>query len=172
MLEDLFIEIEKNHSFEFSVNPLEIDDFEKKYGYKLPEDLKEFYKRYKTVSLFAYNGGWQYRFVEINEIHMTGLDIFGETYEKDKYFSIETTYSWFTICDVMDGNYISIDFLSGNNEQRDFIDSYHESFGTPGECKVIAKSFTELLSKCLKGNGEHLYFLEQGFKGYGDALKK
>lgn len=29
MLEDLFIEIEKNHSFEFSVNPLEIDDFEK-----------------------------------------------------------------------------------------------------------------------------------------------
>lgn len=170
MLKNLFIEIEKNHSFEFSDNLLEIEEFEKKCGYKLPEDLKEFYKRYKTVSLFAYNGGWRYRFVEINEIHMAGLDIFGEAYAQDKDFSIEVTYSWFSICDVMDGNYIGIDFLSEKNGQWNFIDCFHETYGIPGECTIIAKSFTELLEKCLQSNNK-LYYLEKGFQDYGDALE-
>ena len=54
MFEDLFAEIEKSHSYEFTDTPSLIDDFEKRCGYELPEDLKDFYHRYKTVKLFDY----------------------------------------------------------------------------------------------------------------------
>ncbi len=77
MLEDLFSEIEISHTFELTSNPSEIDEFEKHCGYELPEDLKTFYRRYKTVQLFPYRGGWQYRLVSIDEIHCVGFDILG-----------------------------------------------------------------------------------------------
>ena len=170
MLKKLFAEIEKSHFFELSDDQSEIDEFEKHCGYELPEDLKEFYRRYKTVQLFPYSGGWQYRFVRINEIHMTGLDIFGEDYEKDSLFSKDSTYSWYTICDLMDGNYIGINLLPESNRRWNYIDCFHETYGIPGECEVIAKSFTELLKQCLH-SGESLFYLEKDFQGYGDALQ-
>lgn len=46
MLEDLFVEIEKSHNCELTDKPSEINNFEKHCGYKLPEDLKTFYRRY------------------------------------------------------------------------------------------------------------------------------
>jgi cell wall assembly regulator SMI1 len=146
MLDDLFIEIEKN------------------CGYQLPEDIKEFYRRYKTVNLFAFRGGWQYRFVLVNEIHCVGFDILGKFYEKDR------TSSWFTICDVMDGNYVAVDLASEKDNQWNYIDCFHETFGIPGECRVIAKSFAEFLKQSLY-SGDSLYYLEKSFKGYGDALE-
>ncbi len=169
-LRDLFSEIEESHAFELTEHPHEIDNFEKVLGYKLPEDLKGFYRRYKTVQLFPYNGGWHYRFVPINEIHMTGLDIFGEDYDKDSVFSKESTYSWFTICDAMDGNYVAVDLESGKDNQWNYIDCDHETYGIPGECKVIAKSFMEFMRQCLQNKETHFY-LEKGFQGYGDALE-
>jgi len=169
-LKELFAQIEESHIFELADNQSEIDTFEKHCGYELPEDLKEFYKRYKTVQLFPYKGGWLYRFVRINEIHMTGLDIFGEEYEKDRSLSKDSTYSWFTICDLMDGNYIGINLLAESNGQWKYIDCFHETYGSPGECEVIAKSFTELLGQCLQ-SGESLFYLEKDFQGYGDALE-
>ncbi len=164
MLEGLFAEIEKSHTFEMTDNPSEIDEFEKRYGYELPDDLKIFYRRYKTVRLFPDRGGWQYRFVFVNEIHCVGFDILGKYYKKNN------TASWFTICDLMDGNYIAIDLASNKNNQWNYIDCFHETFGIAGECEVIAKTFTEFLERCLY-SGDRLYYLEKDFQGYGDALE-
>ena len=170
MLEELFSEIERDHNYVLADIPSTIDDFEKRCGYELPEDLKEFYRRYKTVKLFPNSGDWKYRLVPVNEIHMTGLDIFGENYEKDNLLSKDNTYSWYTICDVMDGNYIAVNLLSESNGQWDYIDCFHETYGIPGECEVIAKSFAELLKQFMH-SGESLFYLGKGFQGYGDALK-
>ncbi len=163
MIEDLFADIEKSHIFQLADNPSEIDEFEKRCGYELPEDFKEFYRRYKTVKLFLYKGGWHYRFVTIGEMRVTGFDIYGEYYKNDG------PNSWFTICDVMDGNYISVDLASKKGNKWNYIDCFHETYGIPGECKVIAKSFIELLEQCLRG-GDNLFYLQKGFQGYGDAL--
>jgi len=164
MLEDLFTEIEKSHTFELTNNPSEIDEFERHCSYELPEDLKTFYRRYKTVKLFSDSEEWQYRFVFVDEIHCVGFDILGQFYEKDN------TSSWFTVCDVMDSNYLAIDLASKRDNEWNYIDCFHETFGIAGECKIIAKSFTELLERCLHSGGT-LYYLQKGFQGYGDALE-
>lgn len=163
MLDDLFAEIETNHIFELTDNPSEIDEFEKRCNYQLPEDIKEFYRHYKTVKLFVDKGGWQYRFVSISEMRSVGFDILGTYYKPDD------TISWFTICDVMEGNYVAVDLASGKENNWNYIDCFHETFGIPGECKVIAKSFIEFLKRSLHSR-DTLYYLEKGFKGYGDAL--
>ena len=164
MLEDLFVEIEKAHVYELADNSSEIEEFEKQSGYKLPDDLKEFYHHYKTVRLFNDKGNWKYRFVPVSQIHITGLDIFGKYYENDG------PKSWFTICDVMDGNYIAVDLLSEKDNQWNYIDCFHETYGIPGECAVIAKSFRDLLEHCLHG-GNLNFYLEKDFHNYGDALE-
>ncbi|HUI89744.1 MAG TPA: SMI1/KNR4 family protein [Anaerolineales bacterium] len=164
MHEDLIAEIEKSLAFVFTDNSSAIDDFEKNCGFELPSDLKEFYHQYKTVKLFTYAGGWIDRFVTVREMQITGLDIYGKHYKNDG------PNSWFTICDVMDGNYIAVDRASKKNGQWNLIDCFHETYGVPGECKVIAKSFEELLEHCLR-SGNKLYYLEKGSQGCGDALK-
>jgi len=164
MLEDLFVEIEKSHSFEVTNDPSAIDEFEKRSDYGLPEDLKTFYRRYKTVQLFPYRGGWQYRLVPIDEIHCVGFDILGQFYEKDN------TTSWFTISDLMDGNYIAVDLASKKDNQWNYIDCFHETFGLAGECMIIAKTFTEFIERCLH-SGDKLFYLEKDFQSYGDALE-
>jgi len=167
MLEDLFVEIEKSHTFELANNPSEIDEFEKHCDYKLPEDLKEFYRRYKTVKLFDDEWGASYRFVFVNEIKVTGYDIYGDSANPNDYLWPK---SWFTVCDVLDGNYISVDLSSRNGNECNYIDCFHETYGTPGESKVIAKSFRELLERSLT-SGREQFYLDNDFKDYGDALE-
>lgn len=167
MLEDLFTEIEKSHNFELTNNPSEIDEFEKSCGDRLPDDLKEFYRRYKTVKLFDNEWGASYRFVPINEIKITGYDIYGDSANPEDFLWPK---AWFTICDVLDGNYISVDLSSRNENECNYIDCFHETFGTPGESKVIAKSFREILERSLTSGSEQFY-LNGDFKDYGDALE-
>jgi antitoxin YokJ len=167
MLKDLFSKIEKSHTFELTDNPFAIDEFEKRCGYKLPEDLKEFYRRYKTVKLFDSERGATYRFVNVNEIKSTGFDIYGVSTDPDEFF---WTRAWFTVCDVLDGNYIAVDLSSRKGNEYNFIDCFHETYGVPGESQVIAKSFRELLERSLE-NGDQQFYLKEGFKGYGDTLE-
>ena len=38
-----------------------------------------------------------------------------------------------------------------------------------GDCPVIAKSFTELLSQLVKNKGKRWYWLKEDFESLGDA---
>jgi cell wall assembly regulator SMI1 len=162
-LEELFAEIESLHVFEPCLDETGIDRFETQYGYKLPADLKKFYKKYDTVRLFDDEYGGLYHFVPVSEIHPTYKDIYGEDFDEQR------PSAWFTICDIQDGNYIAIDLESENDNEFNYIDCFHETFAQPGECKVIAKSFTELLSRALRSK-DRLYYFEEDFIGYGDGL--
>jgi hypothetical protein len=164
MLEELFTEIEHSHTFEPAEDAQAINEFEKHCGHELPDDLKEFYRRYKSVKLFPARGEWIYRFVPIGEMRITGLDIFGAHYEGDG------PNSWYTICDVRDGNYIAVDLASKRNDYCNYIDCFHETYAVPGECKIIATSLAELLGRCMRV-AEGLYYLQPGFRDYGDALE-
>jgi hypothetical protein len=162
-LEELFFDIDAHHYSEPSTDE-EIDEFAQRNNYQLPEDLKAFYRRYKTVKLFDGESGARYRFVPINEIHPTYLDIFGFNSDEN------APETWLTVCDVLDSNYIALDIASKEGDEYNYIDCFHETFAIPGECKIIARSFTELLMRALQGGGNQLYYLHPGFAGYGDGL--
>lgn len=163
-LEELFIEIETYHTSEPCADISEIDDFERRHGYQLPDDLKTFYRRYKSVKLFDSDFGATYRFAPISEIHPTRIDIYGK--DTDEW----GPSTWLSICDLLDGNYIAIDIASKDGDGYNYIDCFHETFAEPGESKVIAKSFTELLEHALHGRDDKVYYLEEGFIGYGDGM--
>lgn len=167
MLEDLFFEIEESHTYELTDNPFAIDEFEKRCAYKLPEDIKEFYRRYKTVKLFENEWGATYRFVPVSEIKNTGYDIYGDTADPEGFF---WPRAWFTVCDVLDGNFIAVDLSSRKSNECNYIDCFHETYGTPGESRVIARSFRELLERSLE-NGDQQFYLKEGFIDYGDGLE-
>jgi hypothetical protein len=162
-LEELFIDIDTHHSSEPCIDSSEIDNLDKRYAFRLPDDLKEFYRRYESVKLFDSEFGATYRFVPVSEIHPTRIDIYGQ--DTDEW----GPSSWLTICDVLDGNYIAIDIASKDGEAYSYIDCFHETFAQPGECKIVAKSFTELLECALRGGGNSVYYLQEGFLGYGDG---
>ncbi len=159
-LEILFAEIDKYHTPELVSSEPEFNQIEQLYNFHFPTDLKEFYRKYKSVRLFYSEGVYTYRFVPIGEIHPTWIDIFG----KDTGEWASRTL--LTICDVMDGNYIAIDTMPKIGNEYYFIDCFHETFGVSGKNEIIAKSFTELLEKALHG-GSELYYLQKGFTGYG-----
>jgi hypothetical protein len=164
-IEELFPEIENNksHSYQSTTNPSEIDNYIKENRYLLPEDLLSFYRRYSWVRLYNNKYGDSiYKFGPIKMLHPTRIDILGK--DTDENGPIE----WITICDVMDGNYICIDLSSKNVNEWNYIDCFHETFAQPGECKIIAKTFTELVEQALHGGGD-LFYLKEDFKGYGDG---
>jgi cell wall assembly regulator SMI1 len=164
MIEDLFAEIDSCHYAEPCRNPSEIDRLQDKCGYELPEDIKAFYRRYRSVKLFG-KADFLYRFVPVSEMHRTRLDICGE--DTDEW----GPDTWLTVCDVQDNNYIAIDVASKDGEKYNYIDCFHETFAEPGSCTVIAKSFSELLERALHGGQDTVYYLDERFLGYGDALE-
>jgi hypothetical protein len=163
-LKTLFSEIDAWHYSEPCTDKTAIDEFAQRNNYQLPDDLKVFYRKYKTVKLFDDPGaGATYRLVPISEIHPTRIDIFGTPSDE------EAPKTWLTVCDVLDSNYIAIDIASNDGEAYNYIDCFHETFAEPGQCKIIARSFTELLMRALHGGGDQLYYLHPGFAGYGDG---
>jgi cell wall assembly regulator SMI1 len=156
-LEQIFTDIDVNHYHEPCTDPAAIEALEKRHDHQLPDDLKAFYRRYRTVKLFDGEYGATYRFVPVDEIHPTRIDIYGEN--TDEW----GPSTWLTICDILDGNYIAIDIDSKEGKEYNYIDCFHETFAEPGECKIVAKSFTELLERALNGGGNSAYYLRQDF---------
>ena len=163
-LDSLFNQIESEHHFVLAQNPNLIDTIEENSGYQFPDDLKEFYRRYESVCLYSKEDPL-YRFLSVDELHTTRIDIYGED-------SIDLGPDhWWSVCDVQDGNYISIDLKSFQDKEYNYIDAFHETFAEKGYSMIIAKSFTELLSKALMGGDSQVFFLQEGFVGYGDAIE-
>jgi cell wall assembly regulator SMI1 len=167
MLEAFFDEIDKLPiGVEPCDDPESIDRLEEECGYRLPEDLKAFYRRYRSVTICdseeeLSRGCCNCRFVPVSKMHRTRIDIYGEDID---YYGPST---WITVCNINDGNYIALDLASGEGNERNYILCDHEVFAEPGESPVIARCFTELLKRVLHGPS---FWIGSGFMTYGDAL--
>ena len=137
----------------------EIDRAEKAAGQKLPEDLRAFYRRFSSASVQQGLMGWLYSFLPLNQVRPVSELIL------DKEPAPPGTAGWLAVCDVQDGNYIALDPRSGT-----YIDCFHETFGVPGQCAIVAISFGELVTQCLTGGNDQLFFLKPQFVAHGDAL--
>jgi|GEM_PF-441636 len=162
-IETLIQEVIEKHRPNPPLDESSIAKLEIALGHQLPSDLREFYKHCNGAQVFDF----VYSILPLEQVQRTGIYIFGE-----ENASL-APQSWYAICDMMDGNYIGIDFDSLKRDEKtcSIIDCFHETHGMPGEDQIIALSFTEFLYRALNSEGNQYQF-QTGFQSYGKAIEK
>src|SRR5262249_53561533 len=118
---------------------------EQRFSWRLPADLKEYYRQIGEVILF----GDVYRLMPLPEIAPVGLLQAGEDWQG------WCSPTWLAICDLCDSNYVAIDVAS-----RNILDCDHDDLG---RARIIARAFTEFLARALGSDGQ-LYWLQRDFE--------
>ncbi len=132
-------------------------------GLRLPRDVATFYSRFSEARLFEKPGDSRYRIVRPAEFVPIGQAILGRA------SCVPLQYSWFALADVLDGNYLAID--CDPDRLGYCYDAFHETIERLDYCKVIARSFTELMNRALEA-GDEAWWLGERFEtcGYADRL--
>jgi hypothetical protein len=131
-------------------------------GLVLPPDLAAFYARFGEAKLFGRTSDPRYHILPANEFMQIGHAVYGERCRTP------LQASWYALAHVQDGNYIAIDC------HRDRLgycyDVFHETANELDYCKVIARSFTELMNRAVEA-GDEAWWLGDRFETYGYADK-
>ncbi|MDX1944353.1 MAG: SMI1/KNR4 family protein [Pirellulaceae bacterium] len=128
---------------------------------RLPPDVVSFYQRFGEGRLFTEDGDDPpCHLLPPDKFVQVGLAMLGEA------TTTGVERSWYALADVRDGNFLAIDLLP--TQLGRVYDCFHETYGEPGYCNVIALSFTELLNRLADAEGQP-YWLDEDFGGYGDA---
>jgi len=125
----------------------------------LPSDLREFYNICGGLEFFI-DTDYKINIVPPEKFALANPVIVGDLCEGD------ISSKWYIIADDGNGDYLTID-MSEERRGRCY-DSFHETHGVVGECKVVAMSFSELLERLLENNGKYWYWLDKDFD-LGDA---
>jgi hypothetical protein len=138
--------IRARHSFEPATADaaVRIERFEASAGYRLPDDMREFYLGIDRAVLFG-----KAALLPVESLLRSGVALFGP-----EWTELEPA-SRFVFCDTRDGNWIAVDLAQGA-----ILDCDHEVVGTRA---VIARSFREFLHRSLCAEGEAFY-LESEFE--------
>lgn len=130
---------------------------------RLPPDLVAFYEWFSEARLFSDDGhDPPCHLLPPGEFAQVGEAILGEATTA----SVER--SWYAVAHVRDGNFLGIDLAPARLGRC--YDCFHETYGEPGYCNVIALSFTELLHRLAEA-GDKAFWLDEQFHGYGDAYE-
>lgn len=132
-----------------------IREFDTQQGFRLPSDLKTFYRHCGGAHLF--DGA--YVFVPLPEVCHASLAVFGE--DSDDW----CPPSWYAFCDVQDGNWVGMDLSTGDELTYPILDFDHDNMA---DCNVIARSFTAFLAASLAAQGDY-FWINAEFKPYGVA---
>ncbi len=125
----------------------------------LPLDLKEFYGLCGGAELFK-EADYTITIVPPDEFRRANPVIVGQDCSND------ISFDWFVV-GKSEGDYITID-LNDSRLGRCY-DSFHETHGVVGECRILALTFESLLDQLLKGQGDYWYWLQDDFEFLGDA---
>jgi hypothetical protein len=131
----------------------EIEEFERRMGWRLDAELRAFYLHCNGAELFKPLPETRYRILPLSEIVRARIAIFGEDNDADG------PASQYTLCDVQTGDYIVVDVSRQKNGCYVLIDADHEAWPDPAYCEQIANSFSEFLEKALRSKGR-LYYLQ------------
>lgn len=129
-------------------------------GCKIPIDLLEFYKVCGGLSLYM-NSDYAIHIVSYKEFVLANPVIVGERCEYD------VSSDWYIAARDNNEDYLTID-LNPSRLGRCY-DSFWDRHGVPGECSIIATSFTDLLEKLINNKGNEWYWMQDDFKSLGDA---
>lgn len=125
----------------------------------LPADLKEFYRLAGGAVLFA-EAEYTIEVVPPEQLLRANPLIVGDDHPED------ISHEWFVVARA-GGQYITID-LSPSRCGRCY-DSFWDSHGVAGSCRVISLSFESLLAQLLQNRGGYWFWLRDDFVDLGDA---
>lgn len=127
---------------------------------RLPDDLAEFYRLCGGARLFEASP-YSTRIVGPEEFVRSNPVIVGSEHPDD------ISDYWYVVVKGGEEEAISIDCGSGRLGRC--YDSFWDRHGVAGDCRVVALSFTELVSRLLDACGGYWYWLASDWRGYGDA---
>lgn len=150
----LFEEISRLHFPKPPASHQDIEEFEKRMGWRLDPELRAFYLHCNGAALFKKKYGAAYTFLSLSEIVRARVAIFGKD---EEHLGPSSLYA---LCDVQDGNYVLVDVSREQDGRYAIVDGYHEAFPDPAYCRQIASSFAEFLQRALRSEG-YEYWLEE-----------
>lgn len=129
-------------------------------GYKLPEDVKQFYSLCGGMKLY-HDSDYAVSIVPPDEFVPANPIIVGERFKEDM------SSDWHIIANSGSGEYLTID-LNDTRLGRCY-DSFIDRHGVVGESSIIAMSFFDLLNRLFANKGNYWYWLNPQFVSLGDA---
>lgn len=143
----LLEEVSRDHFPYPPATPEEIEEFERRVGWKLDPDLRAFYLHCNGAELVKRRPDCPYRILPLSDIVRARVAIRGE--DTDEWGPA----SMYAICYVQDGNYVVIDVSRQENGRYPIIDGDHETWPDPEHCRQFASSFSEFLEGALNARG-------------------
>lgn len=135
---------------------------------KIPDDLVEFYELCGGVELYL-DRNFGFRIVGSSELVPTSKALLSTNFYERHRVELEDdrTASWYLVARGSGPEEaVSIDL--GGEHPGYCYDSFWDTFGTPN-CRIVARSFTELLRRLIDAKGEVIYWTEPGAPFYGFA---
>jgi hypothetical protein len=125
---------------------LRLTRFAETSGFEVPEDLSAFYLRFESARIGDIG---TYQLLPIEAWARTG------TLNGGDEWSDSEPPSWYLLCDTLNGDFVGIDLAPDAEGAHLITDIDHEAFR---ERRVIARSFTEFLSRALE-SADHRYYV-------------
>lgn len=133
--------------------------------HSLPEDLKEFYMECGGIKFFV-DSDYAIEIVGPDKLVLSNPVILPEGWEEDVPED-DISNDWYIVAEAGPEQRISIDL--GKNRVGKCYDSFWDIHASPGDCPVLALSFSELLEKIFSCKGEYWFWLASDFSSLGDA---
>ncbi len=131
--------------------PEEIEEFERRVGWKLDPDLRTFYLHCYGAALLRWPDS-PYEILPLSKIVRARVAICGE--DADRWGPA----SMYAFCYVRDSNYVVLDVSQLVDGRYPLIDGDRETWPNPEYCTQIASSFSEFLEQVLRTR-RSLYWL-------------
>lgn len=134
---------------------------ESKYG--LPDDVSEFFALCGGIELFTER---EYPYTIVTPV---GFVRANPVIIREYWYEWEDDISstWHIIASDPDGQFLTIDLDPGRLGRC--YDSFIGQHANPGDCPIIAESFSDLLSRLVENQGRYPYWLAPDFRSLGDA---
>jgi hypothetical protein len=152
LMSQLLEEVSRDHFPYPPATPEEIEEFERRVGWKLDPDLRAFYLHCNGAELIKRLPNSPYQILPLSEIVRARVAIYGDDTEK---WGPDSVYA---LCGVQDGNYVLVDVARLENDRYPLVDGYHEAWPGPKYRGPVANSFSEFLEQVLRTR-RNLYWL-------------
>ena len=154
-LDEIISIVIARHSANDPATPDQLQEFEKRAGYVLPDDMRRFYLNCNGAALFESDTSEPLVLLRVDEFERARIAIFGDDDDT------RGSPSCYVFCDRGDGDYFGIDLSASDTTlmNRPVYDIWHEAYPDMEYCGIVAWSFHEFLEIVLSCNPEDGFIL-------------
>ncbi|WDE09015.1 SMI1/KNR4 family protein [Thalassomonas viridans] len=134
-------------------------------GHTLPKDLVDFYRECGGIKFFI-NSNYAIEIVAPEKLILSNPEILPKGWEAD-IPEDDISNDWYIVAEAGPEQKISIDL--NKNRIGKCYDSFWDIHASPGDCPILAISFSELLKRIFNCKGGYWFWLADEFINLGDA---